>query len=66
MNGVILKPLLLTVNIFQTLIMDFEQANNCWVHLENIKNFEERLDISCSIVLYVVHGTWYVVYVVVF
>ena len=66
MNGVILKPLLLTVNIFQTLIMDFEQANNCWVHLENTNTFEERLDISCSIVLYAVHGTWYVVYVVVF
>ena len=66
MNGVILKPLLLTVNIFQTLIMDFEQANNCWVHLENTNNFEERLDISCSTVLYAVHGTWYVVYVVVF
>ena len=29
------------------LIIDFEQANVCWVHIEKIKTFVEKIVISC-------------------
>ena len=39
-NGVVLVPLFLTVNIFQT---DFEQVNICLVHIEKANIFEGKV-----------------------
>ena len=46
-NGVVLVSLLLTVNF--VLIVDFEQANICSVHIEKVHIFEGKIGQSCVI-----------------
>ena len=39
--GVVLVPLLLSVNIFYT--FEFEQTNVCWVHIEKTNTSEDKI-----------------------